>query len=160
MLLAIPFSRKEHAAESKNQRRTSSKTERDPSCKVHLVCEGQTPTQNLETRSLSAKEIKTQHKTNSISNQWKSFLGIIHTKVTCKVSSKSHAETQGHCLPHPLQQHLDEAMLFWGRQRAPGAQEQGWPLSFMTLGTKFFLTLGFEQMTRPQKPPTTMSEHT
>lgn len=160
MLLTIPFSRKEHAAESKNQRQTSSKTERNPSCKVHLVCEGQTPTQNLETRSLSAKEIKTQHKANSISNRWKSFLVIIHTKVTSKWSSKSHAETQGHCLPHPLQQHLDEAVLFWGWQRSPSAQEQGWPLSFMTLGTKFFLTLGFEQMTLPQKPPTTMNEHT
>lgn len=119
---------------SKSKANIEQNRERNPSCKVHLVCEGQTPTQNLETRSLSAKEIKTQHKTNSISNQWKSFLRISHTKVTCKVSSKSHAETQGHCLPHPLQQHLDEAVLFWDWQRAPSAQEQGWSLSFMTLG--------------------------
>lgn len=136
MLLAIPFSRKEHAVESKNQRRTSSKTERDPSCKVHLVCEGQTPTQNLETRSLSAKEIKTQHKTNSISNQWKSFLGIIHTKVTCKVSSKSHAETQGHCLPHPLQQHLDEAVLFWGPAESTRCSRAGLATKLYDPGNK------------------------
>lgn len=51
---------------------------------MHLVYKGQTPTKNLEIRSLSAKENKTQHKTN-ISNQWKSFLKIIHTKMTCKM---------------------------------------------------------------------------
>lgn len=55
----LPFSRKEdHAAASKIKGKRGAKQREKSQLQSHLVCKGQTPTQNLETRSLPAKEIK------------------------------------------------------------------------------------------------------